>query len=350
MKRAVSVLVLLASPAAWAAANQASFTPLSYLMPVRQISLNGPSAVSVLYTCPLYADAGLPNADRDAGPVDDCLVDMADNTALAALFSGMLDVAPGTYDSVNIDTCLNEGAFVVKVKGTMVLNGTTYYTTSTAATISTNAAELDYATTVVGACGGGPGGGGGNKLAAPVTINDGDSVALSAFFTLENIAYTDYFASPPLGASGCVETSGAGNAVCTGLPQLVSYLGTATPTLDTYFITEDLSDLSAAKASGQLLLFRDAAGVPFGGASRPLFSATSVPPTGDYSTPIYSITAAALVDGGVPSYAIQTYGGGGSGAYDLLFPAFELQTHTGQYLTYVNSTAPTSVPYLAVQQ
>ena len=352
---AVVFVVLAAFPrSAWAGAGEASFTPMSFLVPVRQVVLAGPSVSSVLYTCPRYddADGGVPGGSADAGPVDDCFVDVADNDALAGLFDGMIEIAPGTYDRVSVVPCIGEGGFVAKVKGTVELDGTTYYTTRTSAVLSTDASDLDYAEVIMGGCGGGPGGGGGGPLPEAVTIAAGDTVTISSFLTLDNIAWSLLSAGPSaVGWNGCSQIATAGGpTICAAMPSLVTYVGDLAATLDTYRVTEDLTDAMAEKAGGQMLLFLDTEGVPFGGTSRRFYSPTSVAPNAYFDTPIETIKALGGDDGGIDLYDIRTYRGGGTGDKPALrFPAFELQTHTGTLRSFVSGT-PTTVDYLAVQQ
>jgi hypothetical protein len=337
MRRLMLCGLLLGAPA-WAATGENSFTPISYMMPVLSIDLSGPSTHATLYQCP---DAV---TNSDGGFVDNCMVDMADDTALAALFNSVVDVDPGHYTSLTVSQCQN-GGFQVKVKGVVTLSGATYYTAANATGLSTSASDLDYVTINVGSCGGVP------TLAGAFDLAAGDSLDINAFFTLDKVSWVLDNLSPGLG--GCFGISGQ-KGVCTGLPQLITYSGDVVPTLDTYYITEDLADNAAAKAGGQVLIFRDTMGKAFGGITRRLYSETSVEPSGNYDTPIQTFADNGIGDGGVETYSIQTYGGGGPGGvgsvpYYLWFPSFELMTHTGTFMT-TRVNPPASVPYLAVKQ
>ena len=65
----------LALPAvAFAEPGEGSFTPASLLVPIRRVTLEGSGGSTSIYTC-----------DPTGGK--DCLVDVADNTALAQLFA-----------------------------------------------------------------------------------------------------------------------------------------------------------------------------------------------------------------------------------------------------------------------
>ena len=99
--RALLTLVLcalaLAVPAvASASPGEASFTPTSLRVPIWRIALQG------------SGDGAPPRQDlyQCAGPhEDDCLVDFADDAALAALFRGATSIAPGVYDRIEVYLC-----------------------------------------------------------------------------------------------------------------------------------------------------------------------------------------------------------------------------------------------------
>jgi len=300
------------------------------------------------------SDAG---AAADASAPVDCLVDMADPAALAALFSEAKDIAPGTYDSIVVMQCQDEGSFVAQVKGSVELDGQTYYTTSDTNVISTTPGDLDYASITYGGCANTV------KISPPVTVAAGASVTVNAFFTLQNLSWVLGNNSPGLG--GCAVAPQGVNNVCSGLPVLVSFLGTAAPTLDSFYITEDTSDLLAAKAAGQVMLL-SAGGEPFAGFLRRVYSHDSVTPSVSYDVPLREITrnlasagdagadSGVAADGGVvanarPSYDVYSIGDPAqdTSKYRVRFPHFELDTHDGTLFT-ANGT--TSVPYRAVKR
>jgi hypothetical protein len=364
---AISTICLGLSSPVLASDGESSFTPSSLYVPVRFLRLVSSSSnlSSQLYRCPSEPDPSIPPGggsggdgsaavgggtpstvatDSDAGSDPevlggDCLVDMADNDALAALFSGSIDIRPGSYDSIALDTCsAGANSYSSYVKGAIELSGHTWYTTSSGDSILTRShadnshVRIDY-----------QGCGLIIKLPHTVTLAAGDDVKISAFFSLRNIAWATLTSNGPPG--GCTFDSHTHN-VCTGYPTPIAYLGDDSPTLDTYFITEDQTDLDAVQASGQMLILRDTTGLAFGGFSRRLYSAHSVAPSVNYDTAIKTLM---LNPDGV-TYLIENYGGGSNGVgvpYYVHFPAFELQTHNG---TMTRSDQITMVPYRAVKQ
>lgn len=338
--------------------GESSFTPTSLYVPVRFVRLSSSSSnvSSQLYRCPSEPDPRIPPEaasggapstiayDADAGTDPetlggDCLVDMADNSALAALFTGRIDIEPGTYDQIVVDTCARGAhGYSSFVKGQVNLSGHTWYTTSGADTLLTTAREdnrhvaVDYA-----------GCGLVIKLPNPVTLEAGQLMNIGAFFSLRNIAWATLTSNGPPG--GCAFDT-HGHNVCTGYPIPVAYLGSDSPTIDTYYITEDQSDLTAMQASGQILLLRTSTGRAFGGFSRRLYSAHSVTPSVNYDTPIKTL----MLNPDGMTYLLENWGGGSNGVsveYYVHFPAFELQTHNG---TMTRSDGVTTVPYRAVLQ
>lgn len=365
----VCLAATLSSSAADAAPGESSFTPTSFLMPIRSILLaqarvgTGFDNPAPLYDCTpgqapgTASDAGVSGEPADAAAPVDCLVDMANPAALAALFSKTADIAPGTYDSIVVMQCQNEGSFVAQVKGSVELEGGTYYTTSDTNVISATPGDLDYASITYGGCASTV------KISPPVTVAGGESITVNAFFTLQNLSWVLDHNSPGLG--GCAVAPAGGQNVCSGLPVLVSFLGTAAPTLDSYYITEDPTDLLAAKAGGQVMLL-SSGGEPFSGFLRRVYSHDSVQPSGSYDVPLREISKntegadagtdsgagaadAGLVAGPRPSYDVYAIGDPAqdTSKYRVRFPHFELGDHNGTLFT-VNGTA--SAPYRAVKR
>lgn len=332
-----------ASATALAATGESSFTPTSLLVPLQSVVLLGPNnANAELYRCPGtgptanadYDDAGLP-----VMPEDSCLVDMADNAALAALFAHPIDIKPGTYDQVLVSLCVGSGAtgYASYVKGAVELGTTMYYTTSGPRVLTTHAAQQGYVRVEYAGCASGV------PLPAPVTVADGDEVDINAFFTLKNIAWAQLSGNGP---GGCTLNDANTLKVCTSYPIPVTYVGTESPTLDTLYVTEDQTDLSAVKAGGQMLLLRDPAGHVFGGFSRRLYSKSSVQPSVNYDTAIKTVHDNAPN----PGYTITTFGGGSQEVpieFYIRFPAFVPMTHDG-LLERANGLP--DVPYRAVLQ
>jgi hypothetical protein len=330
-----------------AAPGESSFTPTSFVMPIYSIMLARGLTVNVpLYSCRTSpaatsgSDVTLP-AEGDAGTTD-CLVDMADDAALTQLFREPADIPPGTYDSIVVMTCENSSAFDAQLKGSVVLEDVTYYTTAVAPFSSTNPADHGYTSINYAGCGNTV------KLSPPLVVEEGDSITVSAFFTLQNLAWVLGNFSPGLG--GCAAAPGGGSSVCSGLPVLVGYIGAAAPSLDAFYITEDPNDLLGAQAAGQVLLL-SAGGEPFSGFLRRVYSHDSTTPSVSYDVPLREITKNADVplDGGAPLDAsASTLDGGTATTYDVYaigdpaedptryrvrFPRFELQSHTGTFFT-----------------
>jgi hypothetical protein len=329
---------------AFAAPGESSFTPTSLLVPLQSVRLLGPgNGGADLYRCPSTGPASPLDLD-DAGvpvmPEDSCLVDMADNAALAALFDHDIDIPPGTYDTVLVSLCVANGAtgYSSYVKGSAELNATTYYTASGSQVLTQHADQQGYVRLDYAGCASGV------PLPAAVTVADKDEVEINAFFTLKNIAWAALSGN---GIGGCTANDGNTQTVCTSYPIPVTYVGNTSPTLDTFYVTEDpTNDALAAKAGGQMLLLRDPVGHVFGGFSRRLYSPTSVQPSVNYDTAIKS------VHDNTPNvgYTITTFGGGSVEVpieFYIRFPAFVPETHNG---TLERANGLSDVPYRAVLQ
>lgn len=343
-----------------AAEGESSFTPSSFVMPIYSLRLARGLDVNVpLYTCAPGSSLLAPAADAGvAGGPGDCLVDMADGAALEALFSQPAAIPPGTYDRIAITTCASNSAFVAKLRGSVNLEGTEYYTTSGADVLSTDPADLGYASINYSGCG--------NEvmLPRPVTIAAGDSITVSAFFTLQNLSWVLENFSTGLG--GCADAPAGEPNVCSGLPVLVAYIGTVAPTLESYYITEDPADLEAAKAAGQVMIL-SSDGAPFSGFLRRVYSHDSQPnPSVSYDVPLRAITenvsdladagadpaaldASSLDAGVLASYDIYSIGDPFQDVtkYRVRFPRFQLRDHEGTLFT---ANGASQIPYRAVRR
>lgn len=337
---AALLLVLGMSSRASAAPGEGSFTPTALRVPLRAVYLGGVSGTqdAVLYEClPDRADGGPAGDGGDAG-ARDCLVDMADDAALSAIFAGVVDVRPGNYDHVRFDTC-EPGAseYTAFVSGSVSLAGTTFHTTAGAGVFLTADPALERPTPVTysGCSSSVP-------LPAPVEVAANEELVISSFFSLSNIAWGALNGN---GIGGCASTGS--QSVCTGYPIPVAYVGKDQPSLETYFITEDLADVAGAKAGGQLLLLRDSAGEPFGGFSRRLYSEASMGPQVNYDTPIHYLFKNSEASS---TYTIANWGGGSPGGvpseYYMKFVAFQLATHEGV----LYGPGGLAVPYRAIKQ
>jgi hypothetical protein len=368
-------LVVLSPAVAQGAVGENSFTPSSFVMPIYSILLTHGLTVNVpLYTCTPgtpapSSDAGVggdagPGA-ADAGATRDCLVDMADANALHNLFAAPADIPAGTYDSIVVGSCLPtppgiQGSFDAQVKGSVDLEGTTYYTSAGTPVISTHPEDLGYASIHYAGCGGTV------DLATPLEVHAGDSVTVSAFFTLTNLSWVLDNLSPGLG--GCAVAPAHAQSVCSGLPVLVGYIGSAAPSLDAFYITEDPNDLLATKAGGQVMLLT-AGGEPFSGFLRRVYSHDSETPSVSYDVPLREIrkNPLALVDAGpesvgdagpdaaagdagtAASYDIRSYGDHPElpDSYRVRFPQFVLRDHDGSFFT---ADGAARVSYRAVKR
>jgi hypothetical protein len=366
MKRA-SLWLLASGLAIWplaparAAEGEASFTPTSFVMPIYSIMLARGLTTNVpLYRCPASIALVPPGDGAEAPPADagpsDCMVDMADETALRNLFSTPAAIPPGTYDSIVVGTCESSSAFVARLQGSVVREGVTYYTTSGEAVVSTNPADLGYVSINYSGCGNTV------KLSPPLTVAAGDSITVSAFFTLQNLAWVLGNLSPGLG--GCAAAPAGGFSVCSGLPVLVGYIGAVAPTLDAFYITEDPSDTLATKAAGQVVLL-SAGGEPFSGFLRRVYSHDSIDPSVSYDVPLREISknASSGADAGIAAADAAAPDAGGAGpSYDIFaigdpaqdvtkyrvrFPRFELRDHNGTFYT---ANGASQVSYRAVKR
>jgi hypothetical protein len=371
-------LVVLSPAVAHGATGENSFTPTSFVMPIYSIMLTHGLTVNVpLYTCtpgtpappPPSGDAGPSDAGpapADAGGARDCLVDMADATALHNLFAVPADIPAGTYDSIVVQNCRpGDHAFDAKVKGSVDLEGTTYYTSAGTPVISTDPADLGYSSINYAGCGGTV------ALAAPLTVHEHDAITVSAFFTLQNLSWVLDNLSPGLG--GCAVAPAHAQSVCSGLPVLVAYIGAAAPVLDSYYITEDPQDLSATTAAGQVMLL-SSGGEPFSGFLRRVYSHDSqLNPHVSYDVPLRLITKnpLALVDAGPEvadadvadagpdaaagdagtsaTYDIYSFGDNldNPDTYRVRFPHFSLRDHDG---TLFINDGESDLPYRAVKR
>jgi hypothetical protein len=356
-------LLMSAAVPARAAPGESSFTPTSFVMPVFNVMLSHGLTVNVpLYSCADAARSAAPIGDAgDAGaPIpgapgnDDCLVDMADQSALDNLFAGAIDIPPGTYDSVVVGTCRESGEFMARVKGTVDLEGQTYYTTSTESVLSTDSADQGYSSITYAGCGMTV------PLAAPITVTADQAITVNAFFTLQDLSWVLDNYSPGLG--GCATIAPAhGQSVCSGLPVLVGYVGDAAPVLEAYYITEDPNDLLASKAPGQVMLLTSG-GEPFSGFLRRVYSHDSVSTGVSYDVPLREVNKNSADPGDAGSDAAAGLDAGTLSTYDVIaigdpkedltkyrvrFPRFVLGDHTGTFFT---ANGASQIPYRAVRR
>lgn len=321
--RGIAAVTLLSGflPAATASAapGEGSFTPTSYVVPVRQIALY--SEPGHIYTTLWSCGTSL------------CEVDFADPASIAAVLGEITsEVPPGVYQGLAFQTC-GEGqtGFEIAVRGSVTLGGTLYQTTNGAVPLTTDATAA-AATRVPHA---------GCALefpfASPQLIQPDRELSLQAGFTIRHAGFAS--TSDIGGWGGCVRS--ATGSVCVASNSLVMAPAEQTLRLESYLISEDVTDESGATAGGELLMVIDSSNRAFAGFSRRFYSETSVFPTVLYDTHFAECLPA---DDGTVS--IKTYDSGGA-TYRSWFPAFQRANHTGT-LTLPDGTA--TIPYRAYQQ
>lgn len=283
--------------------NMVSFTPTSILVPIRKFSLSKGVSDSDIYSC--------------GGDESECYVDLANQASLDNL-ANSAKINEGSYDSFKFSLCVDYGMFHYKVKGSVEINGKTYYTTGDGSVLSTDSNKFDYTTIAVN----GSGGCGLSKIAIPggIKIKDGDSKSISIFVVVKNMAFAGPITAA-VGAASCVNSTDNSMATCLNLPNLAPYLYATAPTLETYRIKHPDG------GHGQLLLLFDSADAFIGGFAQQFYDGIVAGNTG-YSTAIQTFSKN---DNG--TYFIQTYGGGSpaQGPIDHLmtFPNFQRTQHSG---------------------
>ncbi|MDH5444341.1 MAG: hypothetical protein OEY52_02220 [Gammaproteobacteria bacterium] len=275
-------LSLVLENSAQAATNENSFTPTLLKKPIKEISLGSSTdstAYASLYSC--------------SGTLADCMVNIADNTALASLLSASVSISAGTYDQIKISSCTTEGGYTAQVQGQVTLGSTTYYTASGADPLTTSVGSLGPVTLSYSGCVST------YKLPTPVVVTAGSTVHVSLYINLVNITWAK------LGTktipSGCTENTGKTMSVCSAYPDVVPYVGTTTPTVEIYHLKANGG--GAGTEGGQILLLFDASDNILGGFSRRLFSQNSVA-LSQFDTPLKTFTK----NGDGITYTIENYG------------------------------------------
>ncbi|MGH1468101.1 MAG: hypothetical protein ACRBBP_04355 [Bdellovibrionales bacterium] len=305
-KLTLILMCILYSAVSFSAANEQSFTPDSVLVPILEVRIPGGGT---LFEC--------------AGTGDECLVDIADPAALTALTTDA-SINVGSHDTITVGTCKSEGEYTAKVRGSVVLGGTTYYTTSGADVLSTSVGDLDYTSVVFSGCSNDYTIPGGLTVTSDTEVEEGSEeeegefVDFNLFISLTDIAWANL--STATIPSGCKE--GSNGSVCLSYPEVVPSVGTITPTLETYRISDTVS---AANAGGQLLCIFDQNDRALGGFSRRYFSGTSQEMVGGFDTPFRSLS-----QNGDGTLNIENYGGSADSSA-LRFENFPRSSHTGTY-------------------
>ena len=313
---ALSLAMALAPAPASAAPGERSFTPDSVFIPIREIGII--EAVSDnrvrLYEC---------------GPSDDvCMVDIADEAAVAALFTNPYTIAAGTYDRLYVSNCIGTG-YNARLRGQALIAGTTYYTRAGADPLSTNATDLGYVNVDFNGC---------RKeytLAAPLVLTGGDSFELGLVIALRGLAWAKL--GPKVIPSGCVENAAQTRSVCMGYADIVPYVGDAASIgLERYLVGEFFGGTEPVVV-GTVLLVSDTSGKLLAGFTRRAFRENSAHASGNFDTPFKTMT-----DLGGGNYYLENYGSTATGTGYVRFTGFRREDHTGTYLT----QGGTSVNYI----
>jgi len=238
-----------------------SFTPTSLLFSISSIHLesSADSTKSIeIFKCSSTTNEG-------------CLVDLASAAAIESLISGTGAVQAGTYDQIRVSRLMGDGSSsgIIKIKGSVDIGGTTYYTQSGTTPLTTTAANIGYVTLT-----GVYAGANVYKLPSSVTLAAGDSLTITAIAPVTN------FTAAANGGTSCpatgVQVSDGTLSVCSMNPDLIPSVGDVKPTVETYLISGGAGS-AASTASYQLQLFiNPATSEPIGGQFLPYAVTTSV--------------------------------------------------------------------------
>lgn len=321
--RGIAALALLfaflpAAPAS-AAPGEGSFTPTSYVVPVRQIALI--SEPGHIYTTLWSCGTSL------------CEVDLADPASISAVFGEITSgVSIGVYQGLAFQTCgEGETGFEIAIGGSVTLGGTLYQTTGGAVPLTTDATAAAATRVPHAGCAME------FPFATPQRVQPNLELSLQAGFTIRNAGFAS--TGDIGGWGGCLAS--ATGSVCVASTSLVMAAATETLHLESYLISEDVTDETGATAGGELLLVMDSADVPFAGFSRRFYSETSV-----FPTVLYDTSFAECLPAAAGTVSIKTFDIGGA-TYRSWFPAFQRANHTGM-LTLPDMT--TTIPYRAYRQ
>ena len=261
-----------------------------------------------------------------------CYYNFAYPTPFAGLLDGLeVEIPEGVYHGLAIETCnAGETSVGLQVDGSVTLGGTNYVVFGSAplradvpdsalAVIPFEGCAMEF------------------PFAQPQLVQRDRELSLQAGFTIRDAGFAS---TGDIGDwDGCVR--GPGGSVCVATPSLVIAPASETLRLESYLISEDVTDETGATSGGELLMVIDSSNRPFAGFSRRFYSETSVFPTVLYDTPFAECLPA---DDGTVS--IRTYDTGGS-SYRSWFPAFQRANHTGT-LTLPDGIA--TIPYRAYRQ
>ncbi|HET7276200.1 MAG TPA: hypothetical protein VFI91_13610 [Longimicrobiaceae bacterium] len=324
-------MAMAPSPAARAEALAGNFNWTSDVQieglrtPITRIVLRGDDDGSnqQIYTC-----ASTTNADE-------CLVDLHTNAFEDLLSAAPVPVRPGTYNRIEIHTCLDgQQGYTNYLKASVSLGGTEYFTKA-AGGISPEG-EAEYAPLEHSGCASD------YPLPQPVVVSDtlGEIIPVRLYFDMTDIAMAadgDYDTRDSW-RGGCSgdrpEGPGPQPFVCITYPDVAGTTGAAAPVFERYRIN----------GSATFGFFFDAAtDQPLGGFTRPFFT------EGDGTQPGFNpLTAFRFVVGnGDGTYTVQSYGEAGSADYwAFKTDEFRREDHTG---TFTADNGTVTATYTAVR-
>lgn len=314
---AIGTGVFLASTAAWAGPTQQSFTPTGYKYPLMKIALAHEdfSGEVALYECEGTTPA-------------DCLVDLADEEALAELSAQAQDIEldDGEYSRLTLTMCppgtSGSTTTTVSILGSVLVDATEFVTSSEALGGMSEGGSPEFTEVTLG-CGQIS-----LSLLEPIVVEAGSDLNLSLLVDLTDMVWTDQGASPGMG--GCKADGGTLQDLCTTMPNVVPYVGSGTPHLERYLISHlsGAGEPSLEDANAAVNLAVDENDEVFWVLAQPYYSPTSPSWSdaekggADYNTQVRTLSTN---DDG--SIAFQT---GGSVEDDRVgFMSFERTTHDG---------------------
>lgn len=201
-----------------------------YKVPIRRISLisgfDGTKFTS--------SSASLFSCDASKSD-DDCLVDLSksilvDNLLPQSSVTESLSTSDASYDGAAIDFCKDgastSDAYKIRVKGSVVMGGTLYYTSATQGLSSSLTAAEEVQLTVTCT----------SKLVpflSPLTVSSGKAVSLAIYADPNGNVFGTK--SPASASSNCLGSASLG--VCAALPSFFLSSDETTPTIERYGLT-----------------------------------------------------------------------------------------------------------------
>ena len=252
---------------------------------------------------------------------EDCFIRVTDSNALS-VFSTSQSAKAGQYRYMMVDTCSQDNqSFQAKLKGSVLLDGTSYYTHESEGlleqtgsispqmvTVSFARCEYYY------------------ELQSDVDVTDSVILPVTVWMDFKDLAWARKGAT--LIEDGCFEGGLGSDAtiftVCMGMPHFIPIQSSSIPTVERYWVYKKGQDVPSA--GGKLTVFKGEDGDILGGFSSRYYSETSVIP--EISEFDMAIKRSSKNHDG--SYRFQTYGNSFESTY-LYFPAFFLNDHSGEY-------------------